>query len=151
MNKTSHNNAKYCADLIRAQDYGRYLQCAYAPKHQRDAVLAYYALNAELAHVPHVVTEEMIGHIRYAWWQEAAEGLYNNTVRDHPVLQLLAASKIAQADVLKLVATYREVYPEAPKEIPELPVEGKKWLKAGRIIDTHEGGKLLLLLKLILA
>ena len=63
----------YCADLVRRLDYDRFLMSLFVPQTERPALLAVCALNAELAQVRSLVSEEMIGHIRLAWWQEALE------------------------------------------------------------------------------
>lgn len=132
--------------MIKTHDYARYLQCAFYPP-----AIPYYALNAELRHIHHHVSEEMIGHIRYAWWQESIDAIAEGKPRDHPVLQSLAASGIDNSLLVKLAESYREAWPELPQNPPELAVEDARWQKAGQIIAAHgcKKNRLFLLVKLI--
>ena len=154
MQVSTSENTEYCKNLIKTHDYARYLQCAFLPEIMRDAAYGYYALDAELAHVHHVVSEEMIGHIRYAWWQESIEGLNTPAQRQHPVLLTLAGSGIEQ-EALALVISYREVYPELPEVARALEFDNEKWRRAGQVIAAHgqrygNGAKLWLIIKLLL-
>ena len=135
----------YCKDIVRKYDYARYLQCAFAPH-----AYSYYALMAELAHIHDHVSEEMIGHIRYAWWQESMDALAEGKPRGHPVLQALAESGIDNAMLIKLVEAYREAWPNLPEKPAELPMNNLRWIRAGEIIKHHTGAKWWLLMKLLL-
>ncbi len=132
MQDSTSENLDYCKNLIKTQDYARFLQCGFYP-----AALPYYALDAELRHIHDHVREEMIGHIRYAWWQESVVAIGEGKAREHPVLRALAASGIENALLVQLVESYREAWPELPQHPPELPVEDARWHKAGRIIEAH--------------
>ena len=121
----------YCKDMVRKHDYARYLQCAFVPH-----AYAYYALMAELAHIHDHVSEEMIGHIRYAWWREQLDQL-GAAHQQHPVLQALSASGIARETLTLLVDCYREAWPELPQNPPELEVDDPRWKKVDKIIATH--------------
>ena len=134
----------YCKDMVRKYDYARYLQCAFAP-----TAYAYYALAAELAHIHDHVSEEMIGHIRYAWWQESIVAIGEGKPHQHPVLLMLAESGISNELLVKLVECYREAWPELPKNPPELEVADARWQKAGRIISKHRGGKITLIFNML--
>lgn len=125
-------------------DYGRYLQAAFAPE-----LYPLFALNCELMHVHHSVSEEMLGHIRYAWWEESIAAFD----KKHPVIEALAASNLPQDKLLILVNCYREAYPEMPANVGPLldsiiPLP-ERFHKAGNIIRNHKGGKLTLLAKLL--
>ena len=139
-----NSSLTYCKDMVRKMDYARYLQCAFAPE-----AIPYYALVAELKHIHDHVSEEMIGHIRYAWWQEAVEALGSGSPRQHPVILSLAASGISKTLLVKLVESYREAWPELPQNPPELAVDNPRWQKAGRIIANHKGAKWQLAFKLL--
>ena len=61
----------------------------------RSDLMALYALDHELARIPHVVTDPLMGEIRMTWWREGLEELAEGRpVRPHPVLQAIAASKL---------------------------------------------------------
>jgi phytoene/squalene synthetase len=125
----------------------------FMPEPQRESLLALYALNIELLHIPAKISEEMIGHIRYAWWQERVEGLYNGDVpQGHPVLVALtgAAPHVPQTRLVALVEEYREHYPEPPQRHNEAvdaaaadlvqaltPAAFPVWQKASAIIGRH--------------
>lgn len=65
-------------DLVGRVDEDRWLSSRYAPKPERRALTALYALNYELVRVPQHVSEPALGAIRYQWWRdtigEIAEG-----------------------------------------------------------------------------
>jgi phytoene/squalene synthetase len=141
-------NLSYCGDIVRNQAPDLFLLALFVPEAARESLLAVYALDAELAHVHHIVHEEMIGHIRYAWWQEALEAIaQGEKPREHPVLVALPSS--ITPECLKLVEHYRSAYPELPsdraimEEISlafiraDAPQAEAGWRKAKAIIDRH--------------
>jgi phytoene synthase len=65
----------------------------FAPTEHRDALLALYAFNYEIARVPEIVTEPMLGQIRLQWWREVLDAAYSGTPpRSHPVVVPLTAA-----------------------------------------------------------
>ncbi|MEM7729303.1 MAG: squalene/phytoene synthase family protein [Pseudomonadota bacterium] len=57
----------------------------------RDRLFALYAFHAELAKVPELVSEPMMGRIRYQWWRDCLEEIYTGkSVRQHEVATPLA-------------------------------------------------------------
>lgn len=142
----------YCADMVRAHDRDLYALSLFAPAPAREGLLAIYALATELAHIRHMVSEEMIGHIRYAWWRETLEKLYSGIPRPgHPVLEALQPLNLPQPYVMALVESYAEPYPAPPKgetealEVLSLsyltenaPKALKPWQKANAIINRHK-------------
>jgi phytoene/squalene synthetase len=138
----------YYAGLVKTQRRGWFRAAMFLPQDLREAVLAIYSLDIELEHVHHVVKEEMMGHIRYAWWQESIEALQRGVVRDHPLLQALAKITIKLELLLPIIGAYRESFPEYPKNTDSLVEDvlknylGKdpgiaKWKKANAIIASH--------------
>ncbi len=142
---TTTETLSYYTSLVKTQRRDEFLAAMFLPASMREAVIAIYALDIELEHVHHVVTEEMMGHIRYAWWHENIELLPSGVVNDHPVLQALAKINIAPESLLSIVTAYREHFPEHPPEIDAIIknvidsyVSGnKKWKKASNIISNH--------------
>ena len=63
-------------DAVRAADHDRYLCALYAPDDKRDALLALYAFNAEIASVRDRIHEPLPGEVRLQWWRDVinAEG-----------------------------------------------------------------------------
>ena len=114
---TTGEMLSYYKDLVKAQQPDRFLAAMFLPSVIREAVIAIYALDMELEHVHHVVKEEMMGHIRYAWWQENIEKLPSGVVGEQPVLQAVANINIPTESLLSIVTAYRENFPEYPLEI----------------------------------
>lgn len=57
----------------------------------RDKLLCLYAFHHELAKVPEMVSEPMLGEIRYQWWRDVLSEIYEgNPVRKHEVSTPLA-------------------------------------------------------------
>lgn len=147
---TTENNVDYI-NSVKIQRRDWFLAAMFLPVAVRDTVLSIYALDIELEHVHHVVKEEMIGHIRYAWWQERIEELHSvPPVQGHPLLQALAASYVPVESLLPIVTAYRESFPEHPQNSEEIvmntikdyirvmPAEaGIQFNKATAIITTH--------------
>lgn len=136
----------YCSGLVKASDYDRFLQGLFVPAAQREVLWALLALNIELAHIHHKITEPMIGHIRFAWWRENIEALYRGEApRQHPVIEALASviPDMPQERLMKLIESYQIAFPQVPDtQIMDdiiagyLPsVEG--WRRAGGIIARH--------------
>lgn len=146
-----HENLTYCTDLVRSLNRDVFLQSLLLAPETRSAVIAIAALDAELRHVHSAVSEEMLGHIRFAWWKEGVEAIANGEpARAHPVLQLLGELKIPANILLPLVKEYLEAYPnwpENPQKTLDIvcsqwieahaPQQLKAWYKAGKIIERH--------------
>lgn len=61
----------------------------------RADLMTLYALDHELARIPSVVKDPLMGEIRMTWWREGLEEIAEGrAVRAHPVLQAVAASKL---------------------------------------------------------
>jgi hypothetical protein len=145
----------YCAQQLYEIDRDRFFQSLFVPEAQRHFLHVLGALNCELIRIHSNVTEEMIGHIRYAWWQEKIEALYEGqSIPGHPVLEALqpmvTQSQLPKAPVLALIETYRAHYPEAPHDMDirvdtlseilintHCPQALARWKKAGDIIVHH--------------
>ena len=141
----------YCADMVRAHDRNLYLLALFARPPQREGLLVIYALATELSHLRHMISEEMIGHIRYAWWREAIEGLSaGKTIPGHPVLEALQPlmPQLPQEQLMALVEAYAAPYPDAPQGEDDAikalsmhwlatPDAQCKWQKAHAIITRH--------------
>lgn len=80
----------YLAAEARTHDPDRYLGAVFAPAERREAVLGLILLNHELARVPDIVSQPMLGLIRYQWWRDAVEEIGQGRVREHPVVTALA-------------------------------------------------------------
>ncbi|MEO0755063.1 MAG: squalene/phytoene synthase family protein [Pseudomonadota bacterium] len=78
------------ARLAKA-DEDRWISSRYAPRRERRALIALYALNLELARVRTAVSEPTLGAIRFQWWRDAlAEIEAGSPPRKHDVVLALA-------------------------------------------------------------
>ena len=118
------------AALVRRHDPDRFLTALFAPPEKRDALLALYAFNHELARAREVVSEPPLALIRLQWWREVVEG----ATRRHEVAELLAAAiaagQLDRGDLLALIDA-REI--EAEPSIETL----QAWL--GYLFGTAGG------------
>jgi phytoene synthase len=88
--------------FVQRSDPDRWLSSRFAADAQaRSDLVALYALDRELARIPHLVAEPLAGEIRFAWWREALEAIDAGAAAGaHPVLQALA--DVARRRGLKL-------------------------------------------------
>ena len=84
MNKAA---LSYCGCEVRDHDHDRYLTALFAPAGHREAIFALYAFNVEVARTREAVSEPILGQIRLQWWREAVDGIYQGSVREHPVVE----------------------------------------------------------------
>src|SRR5258706_5215376 len=82
----------YCAAELQRHDRPRFLTALFAPRCRREDLFALYAFNLEIAKILETVSETMLGRIRLQWWRETIAGLYEGNVRNHAVVQALAAA-----------------------------------------------------------
>jgi NADH dehydrogenase [ubiquinone] 1 alpha subcomplex assembly factor 6 len=79
------------AAFVRRHDRDRYLTALFAPAERRDALLALYAFNYEVAKTREIVHEPVLGRIRLQWWRESLDAIYAaGAVRSHEVVTPLA-------------------------------------------------------------
>ncbi|HEV2300044.1 MAG TPA: squalene/phytoene synthase family protein [Stellaceae bacterium] len=79
------------AALVRRHDRDRYQTALFAPSAEREALLAIYAFNYEIARVRELVSEPMLGRIRLEWWRENISDAFGaGPVRRHRVVEALA-------------------------------------------------------------
>lgn len=75
-------------DAVRAADPDRYLSALYAPTGKRDALLALYAFNAEIAGVRDRIREALPGEVRLQWWRDVISA-GGQRGAGHPVAEAL--------------------------------------------------------------
>ena len=78
-------------EQLKAADPDRCRAAMFADKTTRERLLLLYAFHYELAKVPELVSEPMIGAIRYQWWRDAIAEIYEGkAVRQHEITTPLA-------------------------------------------------------------
>ena len=65
----------YCADLVRRDDRDRFLCALFAEPAARSDLMALYAFYGEVARVPAIVSEVLIGHMRLQWWRDRLDAM----------------------------------------------------------------------------
>ena len=114
------------ADLLRRHDRDRYLMALFAPAEKREAIMALYAFNFEVARVREIVTETMLGRIRLQWWREGIAAAFGDAaVRNHEVLTPLATAirrhDLERRQFERLIdARERDLADHAPATVAEL-------------------------------
>jgi phytoene/squalene synthetase len=90
----------YCEALVRKHDYDRYLAALFAPEAARADLFAIYAFNYEIARIGETVRNPMAGQIRFQWWHDALQEIYDGASARTESLKALAAA-IARNDLQK--------------------------------------------------
>jgi phytoene synthase len=74
---------------MRRDDADRWLASFFIPQPLRQHVFAIYAFNLEIARVREIVSEPLLGEIRYQWWRDALEAPDGADVAANPVAAAL--------------------------------------------------------------
>ncbi len=77
------------AKFVRGHDRARYQATLFAPARHRAGLIALYALRAELAAIPDLVSEPGLGEIRLKWWSDALMALPAGGAAETPILRAL--------------------------------------------------------------
>src|SRR5215475_3905886 len=101
--------------LVQRYDPDRYLTVPFAAPDKRDALLALYAFNHELARAREMVSEPPLALIRLQWWREVVEGAARRHEVASPLSEAIASGALDRADLRALVDA-REI--EAEPSIP---------------------------------
>jgi 15-cis-phytoene synthase len=131
------------AAFVRRHDPDRFLTALFAPPARRDALLALYAFNHELARAREVVSEPPLALIRLQWWREVVEGAARRHEVATPLAAAIANGLLLPNDLLAMI-TAREI--EAEPSIATLAewrdyvrgVAGGVAVAAGRALGAVE-------------
>ena len=105
----------YCADELRQHAYAHYVIPLLLPRSERAKLWALFAFELELSRVPSSAKEPMLQRIRYQWWREAIDRLFQGKPDKHPVIQALAADMIwIEKDFEELIASHEDEGDRAP-------------------------------------
>ena len=107
----SRESAEFCAELVRSQDFARYVATLFVPPEQRRGLLALYAFNVEISRVYAQVSQPLPGEMRLQWWSDMLAGAGHGGIEGNPVA----------AELLLAIRSW------------ELPVE-----RLSRLIDEHQ-------------
>jgi phytoene synthase len=113
----------YSEGLLRRDDRDRWLASLFVPRERRPHIHALYAFSFELARVNEIVSEPLLGEIRFQWWRDALEGA--GEAKANPVaaalLDTIARFDLPKAPLLELiVARARDLYGDPIQSIDAL-------------------------------
>ncbi|GJL95496.1 MAG: phytoene synthase [Hyphococcus sp.] len=126
MDESETHAAEFCSDLVRAHDEDRWLSANYASEENSRKLLALYALQCELRHIPAAVSEPPLGEIRLQWWREALTEIRDGkSPRAHPVVEEAADCGLANEEYKDLLdaaidAAARPLYGEGFSDVADL-------------------------------
>ena len=109
------------ASLVKQRDRDRYWSALFAPAPKRPGLLAVYAFNAELSHIPSLVSEPMVGQIRLQWWRDAIDLAAPGSKTGNPIADALTAT-ILEHDLQK-DRIIRMIDARLPEILGELPAD----------------------------
>jgi phytoene synthase len=89
--------------LVRRHDPDRFLTALFAPADRRDALLALYAFNHELARAREVASEPHLALIRLHWWREVVEGERRRHEVASPLAEAIDAGLLLPADLAAII------------------------------------------------
>ncbi len=115
----------HCSELVRSADRDRFLAALFAPVQHRDALLALYAFNIEVARVREVAREALPGEIRLQWWREVLSGERGEEAGANPVAAALLTTmerhRLPTAKLRELVEARRfDLYDEPMAALADL-------------------------------
>jgi len=79
----------YCAEQTRRHDPDRYYCGLFVSPERRDAYYALTAFYQEVARIPEMVSEPVLGEIRIQWWRDAVERMFSGTPPHHEIISEL--------------------------------------------------------------
>lgn len=115
----------WVASALRAGDRDRYFATLFVPPPARDAIMALYAFNLELARVRELVSDPLPGEVRCQWWRDLLQGEARGSVQSHPVAAALLAAvqryRLPTAPLLSLIeARTFDLYDDAMPSVGDL-------------------------------
>lgn len=101
-------------DELRSLDGDLFLCHLFTPDERRTDMLTLYSIYADSARIPFIVSEPMLGAIRYQWWREVIDGKHLDTA---PISVFLNSSSLPRDLLHKLINAREELF---DKEEPNL-------------------------------
>ncbi len=120
------NSQAYIFELVRQHDRDRFVTAMFAPATARDALIALYALNVELARIPATVSEPMLGQMRIQWWRDLLGRMFDGGAppEGHPVSQTLTSvlPLLDRAAVMTFIDAHEAAFTAEDATAGEAPV-----------------------------
>lgn len=136
------------SEQLRRTDSDRFLSALFAPVELRPHLFALYALDQELKRIPGLVSEPMLGAIRFQWWRDTIGSIYQGEHPGHELVPALAAAIEAGALPAEGFHHWLDAREDEMNELPFVDLasmesharraEGTVMNMAGRILGTAE-------------
>ncbi len=130
-------------EYLEKVDPDRFRSSLLAAQKNRVALQTFYAFHAELAKVPEMVSEPMIGAIRYQWWRDALDEIFTGkSIRQHdiarPLAELIHEKNISRFSLDSLInGRERDLDPEPFADIAAAKAYSRE--TSGRIMQIAAG------------
>ena len=98
---------------------GPYLGALSAPSDHQAGLFALLALHAELARIPSMVSEPMLGRIRVQWWMDAMPSVVSGRTPSHPVAQALAPLGLDLETLRGIIAAHNFAFEDGMASVAE--------------------------------
>ncbi|XP_065224621.1 NADH dehydrogenase (ubiquinone) complex I, assembly factor 6 [Planococcus citri] len=82
---TKTSSLDYCLNLVNKCDYENFLCTLLLPNHLISAGIALRAFNVEIAKVQDHVSENVIGLMRFQFWDDTIDKMFAGKIPEHPV------------------------------------------------------------------
>lgn len=136
------------SEQLRRTDSDRFLSALFAPAELRPHLFALYALDQELKRIPGLVSEPMLGAIRFQWWRDTIGAIYQGDHPGHELVPALAAAIEAGSLPAEGFHHWLDAREDEMNELPFADLasmesharraEGTIMTMAGRILGTAE-------------
>jgi phytoene synthase len=80
----------YLESHVKTFDKDRYLCTLFASNDYREALFALYAFNIEISKIAEIVSDPILGFIRFTWWRESIDLIYQHKPRADEISQGLS-------------------------------------------------------------
>ena len=108
---------------LRGLDGDLYLCHLFAPADTRDALLVLYHLYADIARIPAIVSDPMIGAIRLQWFRDLFDAVAAGESRGAPIGEALLAYPLSKDGVMPLIDGREAALAEGARSLEELEAE----------------------------
>jgi phytoene synthase len=113
----------HCEELLRRDDRDRWLASLFIPQPLRPHIHALYAFSLEVARVREIVSEPLLGEVRFQWWRDALDAKAD--AKANPVaaalLDTIARFGLPKAPLLELIdARLRDLYGDPMESVDAL-------------------------------
>lgn len=126
----AHPDYAYCEALLRRDDPDRWLSSLFVPAPARHHVHALYAFSLEIARAREIVSEPLLGEIRFQWWRDVLEAPDGEDAQANPVasalLDTIARFGLPKEPLLALIeARLFDLYDEPIETVAALEAYAK--------------------------